>query len=313
MSRVQRILCGHDLSPASEPAWAEAQLLARLLGVEIVLLHVVPPLVFPTGIAGEMAAPPDLYQQLLDDAESDARDRLARLCDREGAAAKVSARLEHGVVADRILRVAADEEVALLVLGTHGRTGLGRVLLGSVADRVVRLAPCPVVTVRARPGGTLTAPGGLARICYATDFSPSARAAWPWVVRLAEAANAEVDIVYVTPEVAAGRDLPAAMVGQMAAGFQAHGEAQVQRLIDKGPLSPTWIHPVILSGTPAEAIVRSAETRAADLIVMGTHGWSGLRRWVLGSAALHVMQAAPCAVLTVGPGAPEEQEPLLGP
>jgi nucleotide-binding universal stress UspA family protein len=148
MSRVQRILCGHDLSPASKPAWTEAQLLARLLGVEIVLLHVVPPLVFPTGIAGEMAVPPELYQQLLDDAESDARDRLARLCDREGAVAKVSARVEHGVVADRILRVAADEEVAVLILGTHGRTGFGRVLLGSVADRVVRLAPCPVVTVR---------------------------------------------------------------------------------------------------------------------------------------------------------------------
>jgi nucleotide-binding universal stress UspA family protein len=68
MSRVQKILCGHDLSPACEPAWIEAQLLARLLGVEIVLLHVVRPLVFQTGIAGEMAVPPDLYQHLLDDA-----------------------------------------------------------------------------------------------------------------------------------------------------------------------------------------------------------------------------------------------------
>jgi nucleotide-binding universal stress UspA family protein len=103
------------------------------------------------------------------------------------------------------------------------------------------------------------------------------------------------------------------MIGEMAAGFHAHGEAQMQRLIDAGPLSPARIHPVVLSGTTAEAILRSAETRAADLIVMGTRGWSGLRRWVLGSVALHLMQTAPCAVLTVGPGAPDEQEPLLGP
>jgi nucleotide-binding universal stress UspA family protein len=136
MRPVQRILCGTDLSPASEPAWAEAQLLAQLLGAEIVVLHVVSPL---------------------------------------------------------------------------------------VADRVVRLAPCPVVTVRARPGRPVAVPEDLTRICYATDFSPSARAAWPWVVSLAEAAKAEIDIVYVTPEVAARREFPAAMIGQMAAGFQSHG------------------------------------------------------------------------------------------
>lgn len=313
MSPVERIVCGTDLSAASEPAWAEAQRLAQVLGAELVLLHVVSPLVIPPELAAQTYVPPDLYQRLLDDADGDAQARLARLCDgRASASVKVTTRLEHGSAAGRILRVAG-EGAGLVVLGTHGRTGLGRLVLGSVADRVVRLAPCPVVTVRARPGGPVAAPDRLARICYATDFSPSARAAWPWVVRLAEAAKADVDIVYVTPEVAAGRELPAAMIGRMAAGFQAHGAAQVQRLIDAGPLSSDRIHPVVLSGTPAEAILRSAETRAVDLIIMGTRGWSGLRRWVLGSAALHVMQAAPCAVLTVGPGAPEEPEPLLGP
>jgi nucleotide-binding universal stress UspA family protein len=314
MSPVQRILCGTDLSPASEPAWAEAQLLARLLGAEIVLLHVVSPLVIPPGVGPEVYVPPHLYQQLVDDADRDARERLARLCDRRApSSAKVTTRVEHGMAADRILHVAAEDGADMCVLGTHGRTGLGRVLLGSVADRVVRLARCPVVTVRARPGVPVAMPDRLTRICYATDFSASAHAAWPWVLTLAEAARAEVDLVHVMPEVVAGREVPAALIGQTAEGFRAHGEAQARRLIDAGPLPAARAHPLILAGPPAAAIVRSAETRSADLIVMGTRGWSGLRRWMLGSVALHVIQAAPCAVLTVGPGAPEGEEPLLGP
>lgn len=314
MSPVQRILCGTDLSPASEPAWAEAQMLARLLGVEILLLHVVAPLVIPAGVVADVSMSPGFYQRLMDEAEGDARGRLARLCDHRAATSvKVATRVEHGTAADRILRLAAEGGGNIIVLGTHGRTGLGRVLLGSVADRVVRLAPCPVVTVRARPGLPIAVPDRVTRICYATDFSASARAVWPWVVRLAEAAQADVDLVHVTPEVAAGRELPPALIEPMAEGFRAHGEAQAERLIDAGPLPPDRIHPRILGGTPAEAILRSAETRAADLIVMGTRGWSGLRRWMLGSVALHVIQAAPCAVLTLGPSAPEGEEPLLGP
>jgi nucleotide-binding universal stress UspA family protein len=314
MNPVQRILCSTDLSPASEPAWVEAQRLARVLGAEIVLLHVVSPLVIPPEVAAEIYVPPHLYQQLVDDADRDAHDRLAQLRDQRAATSvKVTTRVEHGLPADTILRAAGDRGGDIVVLGTHGRTGLGRVLLGSVADRVIRLAPCPVVTVRARPGAPVTAPERLTRICYATDFSASARAAWPWVATLAEAAQAEVDLVHVPPEVVTRREFPAAVIGQMAEGFHAYGAAQAQRLIDAGPLPPARIHPLILTGPPAEAILRSAETRAADLIVMGTRGWSGLRRWMLGSVALHVVQAAPCAVLTVGPGAPEDEEPLLGP
>jgi nucleotide-binding universal stress UspA family protein len=313
MSRVQRILCAHDLSPASEPAWIEAQRLARLFGVELVLLQVVSPPPIAVGMAGDMPVPPEVYQQLADDAERTARDRLAQLCDEAGAVwAKLTTRVEHGVVADRILRAAGRGEGSLLVLGTHGRTGLGRVLLGSVADRVVRLASCPVVTVRARLGEPVGSPP-LTRICYATDFSAPARAAWPWVVALAEAAGADVDVVHVAPDVGMGRHVPAARVGEMVLGFRAYAESEAQRLIQAGPLPAARIQPLIVTGTPAEAILRSVEARAASLIVMGTRGWSGLRRWVLGSVALHVIQAAPCAVLTVGPGTPEDQEPLLGP
>jgi nucleotide-binding universal stress UspA family protein len=258
MTPVQRILCATDLSPASEPAWAEAQLLARLLGAEIVLAHVVSPLAAPLGFAADIYVPPHLYQQLLDDADRDAHDRLTRLGERRATASvKVTTRVEHGIAADGILRLAREGAGDIVVLGTHGRTGLGRVLLGSVADRVVRLAPCPVVTVRARPGTPVAMPDRLARICYATDFSSSAFAAWPWVVTLAEAAQAEVDLVHVTPELAAGRELPAALIGQMAEGYRAHGEAQAQRLIDAGPLPAGRIHPLILTGTPAEAILRS--------------------------------------------------------
>ena len=113
-----------------------------------------------------------------------------------GSGLTVRIRLEEGSPAERILEVATQEPADLLVVGTHGRAGLQRAMLGSIADRLVRQATCPVLTVRPMPERQLA--GEIRRICYATDFSPTARAAWPWVVAIASAAGAEVDLVHVT-------------------------------------------------------------------------------------------------------------------
>jgi nucleotide-binding universal stress UspA family protein len=85
------------------------------------------------------------------------------------------------------------------VVGTHRRTGFERVLVGSVADRVVRTAKCPVLTVRAEPAEA-RATTGLGRILYATDFSPTARAPWPQVLDLASASGATVDLLHVAAQ-----------------------------------------------------------------------------------------------------------------
>ncbi len=303
MTTINRILYATDLSATSEAAWSEARRLGRLFDAEIVILHVVtPPVVFPV----EGYFPPDLYQEYLRSAQHDAERGLDRLLGSvAGSGLKVRLRLEEGPPAPRILDIASQEAADILVVGTHSRTGLRRAMLGSIADRMVRQARCPVLTARPQPDAA--PPVQIRRICYATDFSPTARAAWSWVVAIAGAANAEVDLVHVTFEPVADRHMPAEMTGRMARFLREQGHMEVERFLQRSTLPRERIHVHLSPGVPGEQIVHRALERAADLIIMGTHGWSGVVRWVLGSVAHYVIQTAPCPVLTIAPaGAPGE-------
>jgi nucleotide-binding universal stress UspA family protein len=162
MKTVRRLLCATDLSAASRPAWEQAQQLGTLFGAEVLLLHVLPAAAVPTTVY----FPWTLVEELREAGERQARERPdALLSGSSDSGVKTRVRVESGMpVARMILEVAREEEADLIVMGTHGHTGLGRVLLGSVADRVVRLAPCPVVTVPAEAEG-LPGPGRIARVC----------------------------------------------------------------------------------------------------------------------------------------------------
>jgi nucleotide-binding universal stress UspA family protein len=141
---VKRIVCPTDLSDAAAPADRQAVALARPLGAELVLLHV--------------ASESPLWRETLGTAQVRAVFAAQRkwaadaLAERAGALAGqgVNARcvVKVGVPWEEIVGVAADEHADMIVMGTHGRTGLDRLLLGSVTERVVRRAPCPVLTVR---------------------------------------------------------------------------------------------------------------------------------------------------------------------
>jgi nucleotide-binding universal stress UspA family protein len=302
MTTIRRILYATDLSPASEPAWNEARRLGRLFGAEILLLHVVaPPPVLPI----EGYVPPQMYEDLVGSARRDAQERFDRLLGSvAGSGLKTRIRLEEGPPAQRILDVATHEAADLLIVGTHARTGLERMVLGSVADRMVRQATCPVLTARSTPGRG--AQSEISRICYATDFSPTARAAWPWVVALAGATGAEVDLVHVTFQPIPDRHLPAETIGRMAQFFHDQGRVEAERFLERSTLPRERVQVCLTQGVPGEQVVRRAQDGNADLIVMGTHGWSGVVRWMLGSVAHHVIQTAPCPVLTVGPASAPE-------
>ena len=87
----------------------------------------------------------------------------------------------------------------------------------------------------------------------------------------------------------------------MAQSLQEQGRLEVERFLERSSLPRERIHVHLSPGVPGEQIVHQAQERSADLIVMGTHGWSGVVRWMLGSVAHHVIQTAPCSVLTVAP------------
>jgi len=137
MLPIHTILHGTDFSDRSNHALHMAAALARDYGARLIVLHVAtaPPMVYSDGII----PPVDLDRQV-----EQAREELARLPLPSGAVR----RFEEGDTEEVILRVASEERADLLVLGTHGRTGLGRLLMGSVAERILRRAQCPVLTVK---------------------------------------------------------------------------------------------------------------------------------------------------------------------
>jgi nucleotide-binding universal stress UspA family protein len=147
MAAIRRILYATDFSPASGPAFMRALDLARANRAQLTALHVMaPPILYtPDGYAL-----PETYDRLLADTRAAARKQLDRLVTR-AKAAKVRARglLLEGVAHDRIVRTARSSHADLVVIGTHGRTGLARLFLGSVASRVIATATCPVLSVRA--------------------------------------------------------------------------------------------------------------------------------------------------------------------
>lgn len=145
---IRRILHASDFSPASRRAFRKAVELARANRAELTVAHVIQPVV---PIAGEGYVSPKVYEEMLASARTWARKQLAGVVAR-ARRGRVRARgvLLDGVPHVEIARAARRERADLVVIGTQGRTGLARLFLGSVAARVVAIAPCPVLTVRGR-------------------------------------------------------------------------------------------------------------------------------------------------------------------
>jgi nucleotide-binding universal stress UspA family protein len=150
MARIRRIMHASDFSGSSRAAFRHAVEMARRVRAELIVAHVLAPPIPPLMGEGTYLSP-----ATWDRVEAEARaaaqkqiDRLVRTA--RDAGVRATGLVIEGTAADRIVRVARAKAVDLLVLGTHGRTGLPKVILGSVAARVVATAPCPVLTVRTR-------------------------------------------------------------------------------------------------------------------------------------------------------------------
>ncbi len=148
MSMWRRILHPTDFSRASSAAFARAVALARADRAQLFLVHVLAP---PMPIGGEGYVAPQVYEDLEASARQYGEKRLAALQTKaRKSGARVTGMLLEGVADDQIIRAARRRKADLIVIGTHGRTGLARLFLGSVASRVVAGARCPVLTVRGR-------------------------------------------------------------------------------------------------------------------------------------------------------------------
>lgn len=147
MARITRILVPTDFSPTADAALEYAFDLAGRFGASLQILHVLDDPFVVDGMAADayIAEAPALRTAMLDDARERLRHRAAP---REALATPIETEVLFGHGARTIAEYAADRGVDLIVMGTHGRTGFAHLLLGSVAERLVRTAPCPVLTVR---------------------------------------------------------------------------------------------------------------------------------------------------------------------
>jgi nucleotide-binding universal stress UspA family protein len=158
MQPIRTILCATDFSSSSDVALELACALSRIFSAQLLLLHVCqPPL---TTLAGTQMVPPLPEEYGL----KEAQEQLNAIAV-PSTVAKVERRVVTGIPADSIVRVASETPCDWIVLGTHGRSGIGRLLLGSVAEAVLRKARCPVLTVKTSPAKEPPDPS-LARVAY---------------------------------------------------------------------------------------------------------------------------------------------------
>lgn len=149
MSRIRRILHATDFSPASRGAFMKAVELAKANGAELYLAHVVSPVI---PMVGDGYVPPNVYRDIEASTRAAAQKQLGVLAGRarKKGLTRVRSLLLDGLAHEQINRAARARRADLVVIGTHGRTGLSKLFLGSVAGRVVSSARCPVLTVRGR-------------------------------------------------------------------------------------------------------------------------------------------------------------------
>lgn len=251
-------------------------------------------------------------QQYLADLRSRAAAQLAEVkarAERRGIA--VTIRVATGIPSEEVITVAGAEDSDLLVVGTKGKTGLAHVLLGSTAERVIRGAPCPVLTVRTEPTeaegeGGLSRPVTLEHILVPVDFSDCSRDALEYAAEVARQAQASLTLLHVLEPVSYGLDFT---LGQSRTREQVR-ETWTKRLEELASSLKALQVPVtsqLRGGLPADSILDSAKTLPCDLIVMGTHGRRGISHALSGSVAEAVLRKAHCPVLTVrspkfGPG-----------
>jgi nucleotide-binding universal stress UspA family protein len=291
------ILVATDFSETASLALDRAIELAIRHESEIALVHVMQPDIPPLA-APEMIIIPPNYEEMLRDACHDGLTKAARRAREAGI--RVSEHLEHGTAAKRITACADAIGAHLIIIGTRGNTGFKRLLLGSVAEEVVRLAEQPVLTIHP---GDVRSIEPVRKLIFPTDFSPAAEQALA-VAHLILTSSEDSEIILVHTYHIASTVVPLAGFGNGGSPLfveNAHQLAtqatvpSVDALRSKG----LGVEVVIERGDPAEVVIELAAERDVDVIVMGTRGHSKLRQLLMGSTTERIVEHASCPVLTI--------------
>lgn len=279
---LRNVLFATDFSAASMLALPYAANLAREYGAKLYASHVVP---IESYLLGDAPA-----KERLRVARTEAESNLSELVrSRVVGSIPTTTLLDNGDIWSVLQGFIQQYSVDMLVVGTTGRGGLGKVLLGSVAEEAIRASPCPVLTVG--PKTPEEAAIRLRNILYASDFSADSLVAAPYAFSLAEKFHARPTLLHVIPSLPESPYLDAQMA-RVRLGEIASAHAPLATAPDF----------VVEMGSPANRILKVAGDLEADLIVIGARGAGSLPRLAshFGSIAHRVVSHAHCPVLTVG-------------
>lgn len=287
---LKHILVLTDFSEHSHMALKQAAAIARLHSSDLTLMHVIPP--EPVIYSALEPATWD-REATIKRAEADMRKAADDEC---VSGIKHESVIETGDFEQALLSTIKDHEISMVVTGTHGRSGIRKLIIGSIAEIVFRVAPCPVLTIGPDVPPNLLSHGRFQSVLFATDFSEGSRHALPYAVGFAQESRARLTLMHVIEE------------GSVSAAYlhdQLMSNAR-HRLDELLPVTAHLESPVdveVVSGYPVEAILRTARKIDADLVVLGVHKSHGLGArtsahlpWTI---AQSVVGHAKCPVLSV--------------
>jgi nucleotide-binding universal stress UspA family protein len=300
MIRLERILCPTDFSKFAFRAADYAMALGRHYDAEVHFLHVIPsaliqPEQYPY-VAEAVPLTPEFRKRALE-----RLDAFVALSKAEGVRTRFS--VAEGAPVSAILEAAEADHASLLCLGTHGREGVERLVLGSVAEKVLRKARCPVLTV-SEPGDERGPKKAVFKdILCAVDFATLSLKAVEYCLSLAQESGGLLTLVNTVEWFP---DEPTWIGIPNASDYRSQMEEQVRtRLEEIVPREAReWceIQVVVRSGKAYREILTVARERKADLIAMGVRGRNPLDIMLFGSTTQHVVRHAECPVLTIREG-----------
>jgi nucleotide-binding universal stress UspA family protein len=282
---IQNIVVATDFSTCAESAVKYASALARHYGSTLYTLNVLPhtPFVESSDV----------------DPEKTKRITEKKMADMAGSQALQGIRhtelIREGEVSEVMADLVRQHHIDLIVLGTEGRTGLRKFLLGSVAEEVFRSAECPVLTLG--PHATRGIDGNLQHILFATDFGPESEHGLPYAISLAEEHRARLTLLHVAHEQEVA--VPDAVMPPVMTPYESvqAGEKKLHEMVAKAPLQEPEC--LVQFGEPLETILRVAG-KDVDLIVLGVKRPAALTKHLGSGMAYQIVCQAPCPVLSVG-------------
>ncbi len=288
MKPIERILAAVDFTNYGEETVKAATYLSKHLKAKLTLLHIVNQAPFDGHFFGPASV--DLMNQI----EEKARVELSRAVKQwVGQDQEMHLEVDVGVPYVDILRYAKGQKSQFLVVGTHGREGFDRLLLGSVAETMVQKSEIPVWVVK----GKFQAPK---KILILTDFSTASRAGFALGLFLAKLFGARVDLlhVYEFPYLP-----PYTMIDvtEYELKIKEMRKEELAKWADEARMSKLEVNAILKEGNVSEQVQKYVADEKNDLLVMSTHGETGLFYKHLGSVAHHLLRHLPCSAITVRP------------